>query len=1068
MYNLVNMDVDPEQECKVDENGLEEKERAELVQFLDDFNKRLQQKLDLFNKNQHACKKRPDPTAISKLDSSLKKNTAFVKRLRNFTGGQLDTFLRDLSGLNLSKYLSEVATALVEVKLKITDVPAAVQLCCHIHWTYADFAPIFLEHWIKTLHLKKNEPIENVSKLRVDLRFYGDLVSSGMLSNKEALPLLGTVLTILTNKDKENHHNVNIIISFCKHCGEDFAGLVPKHIRKLCEKYGYELPRSTLLSSEKQNNVRTLFKDYYASLCQHLLKDHAKVQAFERQNEQMLRLKGEVRQERVSQLELMQSELQTLLNSAETLAELLDQPLPPLPNMNLSNDRSPVDADENMMLDEGIWEDEESRCFYQVFPNLQEYLPTSAKTTSEQAPIEPPMSEDKLDEELKDEDFEVEEIPKEEETSITEEPEESGGANVKVALETFLNNLPSCVNREMIDNAAVEFVVCLNTKTARRKLIKTLFGVPRTRLDLLPFYGRLVAILNPVIPEIATNLTSLLKQDFKYHIRKKDQINLESKIKVSRFIGELVKFDLYPKIEALYCLKLLLFDFSHHHIEMACNILETCGRYLYRNSESHHRTKIYMDDMMRLKSVTALDIRYTNMIENAYYYVNPPESTTVVRKKRPPLYDFIRKLIFQDLMYSENERRVLKQLRCLDWDDETIADYAIKCLSSAWKIKFHRVAALANLVAGLVEYQEFVGTKVVDSVLEDIRIGMEINLPKLNQRRVAMIKYFGELYNYRLIESSDIFKVLYSLITFGISVQKGVASPLDPPENLIRIRLVCTLLDTCGKFFTHSDVRTKLPYFLTYFQCYFWSKKSAPCWTNENRFPVYAQYQLEDCIEKNCPNADIYHSFQEALSAVKVLQEKIINDYNISKEQDAQNQGVYGNLLDDSILYEEDEEGLSEEESEKTNDHKSTNITDDDIWNELDKMVSDNVQERLKEAVRPSQDIVIPLLGKTHKSTDNSFVLLLRKGNKTQCKSLNVPLDSDLVKNLKYQEEVERQEKEKVKKLTLDIQRMQLEDSLEQQQENSSLTSNVNHQRRARYSSTQKVDRFLDLYYSSK
>lgn len=50
--------------------------------------------------------------------------------------------------------------------------------------------------------------------------------------------------------------------------------------------------------------------------------------------------------------------------------------------------------------------------------------------------------------------------------------EETVGANVKVALETFLNNLPSCVNREMIDNAAVEFVVCLNTKTARRKLIK--------------------------------------------------------------------------------------------------------------------------------------------------------------------------------------------------------------------------------------------------------------------------------------------------------------------------------------------------------------------------------------------------------------------------------------------------------------------------------------------------------------------------------------------------------------------------------------------------------------------
>ena len=50
-------------------------------------------------------------------------------------------------------------------------------------------------------------------------------------------------------------------------------------------------------------------------------------------------------------------------------------------------------------------------------------------------------------------------------------------------------------------------------------------------------------------------------------------------------------------------------------------------------------------------------------------------------------------------------------------------------------------------------------------------------------------------------------------------------------------------------------------------------------------------------------------------------------------------------------------------------------MNDDDIWNELDKMVSDNVQERLKEAVRPSQDIVVPLLGKTHKANGNDDYL---------------------------------------------------------------------------------------------
>lgn len=85
-----------------------------------------------------------------------------------------------------------------------------------------------------------------------------------------------------------------------------------------------------------------------------------------------------------------------------------------------------------------------------------------------------------------------------------------------------------------------------------------------------------------------------------------------------------------------------------------------------------------------------------------------------------------------------------------------IKNYLIHCqFFNVFKIS----RCLANLLAGLVAYQEEVGTKVVDGVLEDIRLGMEINLPKFNQRRIAQVKYLGELYNYRMVESSDVFKV---------------------------------------------------------------------------------------------------------------------------------------------------------------------------------------------------------------------------------------------------------------------------------------------------------------------
>ena len=62
-------------------------------------------------------------------------------------------------------------------------------------------------------------------------------------------------------------------------------------------------------------------------------------------------------------------------------------------------------------------------------------------------------------------------------------------------------------------------------------------------------------------------------------------MKIESKLKVCRFIGELVKFNMFPKSEALFCLKQLLFDFAHHHIEMACTLLDTCGRFCLRSPE---------------------------------------------------------------------------------------------------------------------------------------------------------------------------------------------------------------------------------------------------------------------------------------------------------------------------------------------------------------------------------------------------------------------------------------------------------------------------------------------------
>ena len=73
--------------------------------------------------------------------------------------------------------------------------------------------------------------LSNPSKLRVDLRLFAELVAVGVFTDKEGLPVLANQLTWLTQNDKNEHNNLSIILSFCKHCGDDYAGLLPRKIR---------------------------------------------------------------------------------------------------------------------------------------------------------------------------------------------------------------------------------------------------------------------------------------------------------------------------------------------------------------------------------------------------------------------------------------------------------------------------------------------------------------------------------------------------------------------------------------------------------------------------------------------------------------------------------------------------------------------------------------------------------------------------------------------------------------------------------------------------------------------
>lgn len=218
-----------------------------------------------------------------------------------------------------------------------------------------------------------------------------------------------------------------------------------------------------------------------------------------RLNRKILESKGEVSNDRKERQEILQNNYEKLFSSAQTMSDLLNEPLPELPkDEQVQTGGVVLEADDtNEALDP--WGDEETRSFYVDLPDLRIFLPNYAPKIQNVQTEEPAMSEEVLDMEIEPEQLEVDEsvatseefgksttpepmVPEEPVNTASEKTTTStttSGHATKQQFASFLQNLANCVNKELIDSAAIEFLLNLNTKNNRKKVCQTLFGVQR-------------------------------------------------------------------------------------------------------------------------------------------------------------------------------------------------------------------------------------------------------------------------------------------------------------------------------------------------------------------------------------------------------------------------------------------------------------------------------------------------------------------------------------------------------------------------------------------------------------
>jgi regulator of nonsense transcripts 2 len=75
----------------------------------------------------------------------------------------------------------------------------------------------------------------------------------------------------------------------------------------------------------------------------------------------------------------------------------------------------------------------------------------------------------------------------------------------KAEFEALVARMPNALSRDSIDQLAVQFCF-LNSKPARKRMVKHLVGVSRNRLDILPYYARFIATIHPFMPEIGQSV----------------------------------------------------------------------------------------------------------------------------------------------------------------------------------------------------------------------------------------------------------------------------------------------------------------------------------------------------------------------------------------------------------------------------------------------------------------------------------------------------------------------------------------------------------------------------------
>ena len=223
----------------------------------------------------------------------------------NPTSTPVATMCKDVTTLNLSRYVDEIVAAILEVlatpKTKLVDVPGIALVCAAMHERYPDFSPALVDGLVATIRSSGGDGGGGGSKKgaegaagspkhrRVCMRLLTEFVLLGMMQGQDVKPMVKSISEaagappssevsaavedatddsgegnvdqeVLQTKlyPKYNVQDANMVVGFAKAAALEVSGYVPKTVRESMDALQKEIDDSKAAESRLQAKKQEL------------------------------------------------------------------------------------------------------------------------------------------------------------------------------------------------------------------------------------------------------------------------------------------------------------------------------------------------------------------------------------------------------------------------------------------------------------------------------------------------------------------------------------------------------------------------------------------------------------------------------------------------------------------------------------------------------------------------------------------------------------------------------------------------------------------------------------------